>query len=378
MQIVFVSNFINHHQVPVADILYSTHGIDYKFVATMPIPEWIKQSGYLDFSNRPYYITAYQNDQSMQQAKELINNADVVIIGAAPKEMVSGRIKNNKVTFHYSERWFRTGFQHILDPRVFTHLYKHHIRFRHKRSYLLCASAFLAPEARRVFAYPHKCFKWGYFTETPSLDVEKILTNQREKSKTRILYISRFLPLKHPELPVKMARRLKDSGIDFELNMYGNGPEYENIKRLIDELDVADCVNLCGNKPNREILEIMRRHHIFLLTSDRNEGWGAVVNEAMSNCCAVVAGEKIGSVPFLIEPYKNGLIFKDRNLDSLVEKTLYMINNPAEREEMVRNAYATMRDVWSPENAVKSLLRLAESALRGDLDAPECGPCSPA
>ena len=169
---------------------------------------------------------------------------------------------------------------------------------------------------------------------------------------------------------------LKDMGIDFELNMYGSGPELDRIKMLINDLDVSDCVNLCGNRSNGEILEIMRQHHIFLFTSDRNEGWGAVVNEAMSNCCAVVAGNRIGSVPFLIRHGENGLIFNDQDLKDLLYKVLYLIENPSKREEIVRNAYRSMHDLWSPRNAASSFVKLAQSALNDKLSPAANGPCS--
>jgi glycosyltransferase involved in cell wall biosynthesis len=45
---------------------------------------------------------------------------------------------------------------------------------------------------------------------------------------------------------------------------------------------------------------------VFIFTSDRNEGWGAVLNEAMGSGCAVVAADLIGSVPYLIEHKKMG------------------------------------------------------------------------
>ena len=158
--------------------------------------------------------------------------------------------------------------------------------------------------------------------------------------------------------------------------MYGSGVESVNTKHLINKMNVADCVNLCGNRPNEDIINIMRSHHIFLFTSDRNEGWGAVANEAMSNGCAVIASGAIGSVPFLINNGVNGLIFKDQDVNDLLNKTMLLINRPDLRADLVRKAYSTMHDVWSPRNAAKSFIKLAESALDNNIKVPEVGPCS--
>lgn len=376
--ITFVSNFINHHQVHVADCLANAKGVDYKFIETMEAPAWILTSGYPDYSARPYVIKAYRSEEVMSKARLLIDESDVVIIGSAPDQWVEKRLLNNKVTFHYSERWFKTGYQSMLSPKAWRYWYKNHIRFRNNRSYMLCASAYTAPDVRKVFAYPNKCFKWGYFTKVENLDIEKIIEAQKSVSKLRILYISRFLSWKHPELPVMLARLLKDKDIDFELNMYGTGPELDRIEKLIKDLNVADCVNLCGNRSNDKILQIMRQHHIFLFTSDRNEGWGAVVSEAMSNGCAIVAGNKIGSVPFLIQHKENGMIFRNKDLRDLYNQVLYLIENPLKREQIVKNAYRTLSEIWSPQNAAKSFISLGISALANNITPTDFGPCSKA
>lgn len=38
MKIVFISNFMNHHQLPVAEKLYEMLGDDYKFIALEGLP----------------------------------------------------------------------------------------------------------------------------------------------------------------------------------------------------------------------------------------------------------------------------------------------------------------------------------------------------
>lgn len=378
ISIVFISNFINHHQVHVADEFSISEGIEYYFIETEPMPDNFKLSGYPNYSNRPYVIKTYKNDEQLQYARKLIDEADVVIIGSAPESFVQKRLKENKVTFHYSERWFKTGYRSMLSPKAWQFWYKNHIKYRTKRSYMLCASAYTSHDVHKVFAYPNKCFKWGYFTHVPDLDIEKILEAQRGASRLKILFIARFLVWKHPEMPVYLAKMLKDQGIDFELNMYGSGVELKNIEQLIEDLNVNDCVHLCGNKSNDEILKIIREHHIFLFTSDRNEGWGAVVNEAMSNGCAVVASNAVGSVPFLINSGENGLIFRDQNLDDLYSKTMILIKNPELREKIVRNAYSTMYNLWSPKNAAKNFINVAESALHNNIEAAKEGPGSKA
>jgi glycosyltransferase involved in cell wall biosynthesis len=132
--------------------------------------------------------------------------------------------------------------------------------------------------------------------------------------------------------------------------------------------------------PNHKVIEEMRQSHIFLFTSDRQEGWGAVLNEAMSNGCTVVASNKIGAVPYLLSEPNTGMIFKSGNIDSLQKKVTVLLTNRELCNDMARNAYRVIRDVWSPENASDNLLELCQAICDNYLELLKIrkGPCSKA
>ena len=209
---------------------------------------------------------------------------------------------------------------------------------------------------------------------------------------TPLMWCSRFLKWKHPELPILMAKKLKDKGFHFHLDMFGSGEKLEVSKQLVEDLKLSDVITFRGNVPNASILQEMRKHEIFLFTSDQNEGWGAVSNESMASGCVLVGADMIGSVPFLVEDGKTGLIFRsadkttgfngtslkiDNNtLASLTEKVEWLLNNPEERNRLSKNGYNVMRKVWSPENAAKNLLILINDLQNGRDTSIQHGPCS--
>lgn len=375
MKLVFVTNYINHHQVYLADEFYLLLGEGYKFISTMDIPVERRKLGYPDYSERPYHIMAYKSQEIYNYALQYINEADVVIVGSAPEEMLTQRIHDGKLIFRYSERWFKSKPWYLTGPRGWWNIYINHLRYNNKPIYMLCASAFTAKDVNAVGAYKNKCYKWGYFTKVEDLDVETLINGDSDRI-LQIMWCARFLKWKHPELPVKLAARLKSKGYNFVIDMYGSGEELAATKNLAKKINVEDVVNFCGNKPNNEILSEMKRHDIFLFTSDRNEGWGAVLNEAMSNGCAIVGSDEIGSVPFLIDDGINGFVFKSQNLDSLEEKVICLIDNPVHRIRMIKKAYENMRDVWSPKNAAKQFLQLYTSLKVNDSAYPLNGPAS--
>lgn len=378
MTITFVTNFVHHHQLPLADELYARIGVDYHYIATKPLPEWLINGGYDPNLNRPYIVRSYESEMEMDKARGLIDESDVVIVGEAPEEWILKRKDKNKVTFHYSERWLKKIDYHIFSPRSLYNIYRNYYRYRHKRTYMLCASAFAAQDVHRYGCFPNRCFKWGYFTAVDEKSENEALQDVSNSKKTSFMWCARFLDWKHPELPVLLAARLKAKGYKFSIDIFGNGEEFEKIKKLIEDLDVSDYVNLCGNRPNAEILQEMRKHSIFLFTSDRNEGWGAVLNEAMSNGCIPVASDDIGSVPYLIKNDWNGLRFRSCSIDSLEEKVCRLLEDKVKMQELSQNALRTMREKWAPKVAAHNFLELAQYILSDKLDLykREDGPAS--
>ncbi len=104
----------------------------------------------------------------------------------------------------------------------------------------------------------------------------------------------------------------------------------------------------------------MEKASIFLFTSDRCEGWGAVANESMNSGCVIVAADKIGSVPYLVKDGQNGIVFRDRNIADLTEKVSALLDDPARVARLGRNAYETVSGVWSAETAAKRFVELSE------------------
>lgn len=375
MKIVFISNYLNHHQKPLSDELYHLTNGNYWFIATAPMKEERRLLGYKDIET-PYLINCFNESAPNSEVKSIIDEADAVIIGSAPDAYVKERNAKHKLVFKYSERLYRSN------PGILR-LIAHRIRFRRNydrnpNCYLLCASAFTAYDYNRIGCFRDKSFKWGYFPQVADIDIDGILAAKQGRPTVKILWVSRFLDWKHPELPVLIARQLILSGVNFELNMYGIGPEYTRIEALVSELNLGGKIHLMGAAPNNNIIDAMRSHDIFLFTSDRNEGWGAVANEAMSNGCTLIASDAIGSTDYLIRHAVNGLKFENCNSDDLLEKVLYLINNPDRRAEMARTAYYSMKNTWSPANAAKSLIELIDNLASGCDTMEGEAPCSKA
>lgn len=376
LTVTFFSNFLLHHQTPFCEAMIKRIGDGFHFVATEPTPEDRINMGYSDYSNVPYVIYSYRNNNEYKKALDLGLSSDVVIIGSAPDDFIKERLRQNKLTFRYFERFFKEGRIRILDPRVFKAHYKQDFRYRNKNLYMLCASAYTAPDCRFILSYPDKTYKWGYFPEVNQPPYDEVLSSKNKNEKAKILWASRFIKLKHPEDVIDVAKRLKDDNYNFEIEMLGIGELREQCEKVVENSGLKDHISFTGPFPPEEVLNHMRSSDIFLFTSDRNEGWGAVLNESMSNACAVVANREIGSVPYLIEDGKNGLVYNRKDKNSLFGCVKKLIDNKPLRETLGKNAYDTIKNMWNAEVAADRLLTLIECINNGTPVPYTTGPCS--
>lgn len=362
MKIVFASNYFNHHQKPFCDAMYNLIGDGYHFIETEPMEQERRDMGWGGEVKPAYVKQSYTDESTKALCQQLINDADVVMYGSAPYSLVEPRLRAGKLTFKYAERIYKTGCPFHKLP---WHFYRNTIRYRrYKNLYLLCASAYASADFSRTFTFLNKAYKWGYLTEVKRYeDLDGVIAGKRPNS---ILWVARMIGLKHPEQALEIAKRLKAEGYDFNLRMIGNGELESTMAQQILDNNLSDHVEMLGAMKPDEVRRYMEDSQIFLFTSDKNEGWGAVLNESMNSACAVVASHAIGSVPFLVKDGENGLIYKDGDMDDLYEKVKSLLDHAEERKRLAKQAYATMAEEWNPENAARKLLQLFKEILNGN------------
>lgn len=355
--VVFLSNILTHHQVALSESLWKITEGKYTFIETYK-GDRKSQLHSTGFSKKPYVLDYWDN---VELVNCLLKDADLVISGSAPEFLVRKRIKTGKLLFRYSERPLKRGLELWRYPDRFL---RWHCRNPFwKPIYMLCASAYTARDYKKFGLFKNKTYKWGYFPETKRYpDIEAMMA---EKDTTEILWCGRFLVLKHPDDVLKVAREMKQKQYRFHMKLIGTGVMEESLRRMIQEEELADRVSLMGPMTPVQVREHMEKAGIYLFTSDRQEGWGAVLNESMNSGCAVIAGDAIGSVPYLLEDGKNGLVYKSGNVDQLAEKVEHLLERTEEQKRLGLAAYQTITDIWNAEVAAERLVQLAEYILNG-------------
>ena len=376
MQIAFSSNFLSSHQRPLCDALYEITEQNFRFIAAKPLSDTRKAMGWKE-EQTPYVISSYESNEAYQTAVEFVKGADVLVVSGDEENPFFNIAINNKntVVFRYAERPYKKGRWRAVSPRGLKLRWNSYYKRPKKNLYMLCSSAYTAGDYALLGSYLGRCYKWGYFTQVEPLDIEKALA---QKEGDYIFWAGRLLELKHPEMAVEVATYLKAKNIPFHMALAGEGPMRENLEKMITDKGLEKQVQLLGNLTQEETYQHMQRASVFLATSDYGEGWGAVVGEAMSRACAVVASEAMGSVPFLIQNGENGFSYpwkKEKRLCRAVEQLLTDKNL---RCNMGLQAYETMEKCWNPAVAAHRLVKLAGAVKNGKKQLYTDGPCSKA
>ena len=368
-RIVFISNFLNHHQVPLCNAFNQTPGVEFHFIASEEIPEERRKMGYSDFTGLAYHVSLQKN---MDEAQKLIDEADAVIAGGEPSGILDHRLSQNRLTFRYSERLYKKGAWRRLNPKAYRFVNERFLKYRDNPGfYVLCSSAYLSKDQKCWHFPTKKCLKWGYFP-----DASQAVSSVHRNEVPEILFAARLLALKHPEMMISLAEYLKEKNIAAHITIAGDGEKRQMLEQDIKQKELEKIMSMKGMVPYQEVYQLMAGSDIFAFCSDIHEGWGAVVSEAMQLNCAVVSSAEAGSSRYLIQDGVNGYLYHWNDAETFIQKTVSLIQNEGLRTAMAGKAKDTMNGQWNAQEAVRRFLNFLDLSEEERKCAHSDGPMS--
>lgn len=375
MRITFASNYFSHHQKPLSDALRQLTGGEYRFIATQPVSTERVSLGW-EVDSSPSYVSEALDGYLSEDDARWLQSSDVLLFGSAPEALLKGYLAGGGLAFRYSERPLKEGDSALKRiPRW--------VRW-HRRNpacadlYLLSAGAYAASDYARYGLFENRAYEWGYFPPLKTYDdVGSLIAAKQPAS---LLWCGRFLGWKHPELALHAVRLLKEQGYGVRLTMIGAGPMETDLRQMVQTYGLQANVAILPPRANVEVRRLMEQHQVFLFTSGGQEGWGAVLNEAMNSACAIVASEMAGSTPYLIRNGENGLVCSELSAEAYSDRIAQLLDSDAQRESLSAAAYQTVTDLWNAQVAGRRLMALSTAILGGKVspDLFDDGPCSKA
>lgn len=131
----------------------------------------------------------------------------------------------------------------------------------------------------------------------------------------RLVTVSRLLKLKNIDLVIKSLSCFTH---DFIFDIYGDGPEKDNLNQLIKQYNLEGKVNLRGFINNQDLPSALLKYDLFVMPS-YPETLGRVYFEAMACGLPVIATKNTGidglitekREGFLLEPFKEQKFIKE-------------------------------------------------------------------
>ncbi|MBT4720590.1 MAG: glycosyltransferase family 4 protein [Rhodospirillaceae bacterium] len=140
-----------------------------------------------------------------------------------------------------------------------------------------------------------------------------------------VLFCAKFMEKKQPLRAVEAFNKA-GLGDDWVLLMVGEGP----LKGAIKEKIAAEnypCILFTGFLDQSRVSEAYAISEMMILPSSHQETWGLVVNEALNFGLAIIASDRVGCVPELVEG-KTGVVFPYSDTEALAAAIIKLARDP--------------------------------------------------
>ena len=143
------------------------------------------------------------------------------------------------------------------------------------------------------------------------------------------------------------------------LLIVGGGSERAILEQYAREAGVADATTF--HPATNRVAELLSAIDIFVLPS-RSEALSNSLMEAMACGCCPVASN-VGGNPELVVEGQTGMLFPAGDAPALTRVLLQLIDNPQQRQQLARNAEASIRERFSPLAAARRMQAIYSSLL---------------
>lgn len=162
----------------------------------------------------------------------------------------------------------------------------------------------------------------------------------------------RLVAQKAQHFLLDIALKLKEKGLDFKIQIAGEGPLHNGLNEEIVKQNLTKHVELLGFVT--EMKPFMEGIDIFVSTA-LWEGFGFVLAEAMVAKKPVLAFD-LSSNPELVIDGENGFLIPPENIGLFADKLEQLINDAHLRNQMGEAAYVFAKTNFEKENQFQKLL----------------------
>nr|WP_242549537.1 glycosyltransferase [Alicyclobacillus mali (ex Roth et al. 2021)] len=186
---------------------------------------------------------------------------------------------------------------------------------------------------------PHKHEVVYNCVDVNGFQPKRRLANQ----KPRIVTSGRLVTRKGYDLFVRALAMLRAKGLEYEVDMYGDGPEREALEEFIRNNELP--VRIMGHVEREELMNTLGSYDIFVQPS-RLESFPFSTIEAMACACVPVCSAVLG-MQEQVTHMENGLLVPSEDIPALAGALEKLVTNREMCAEMGRRARAFVLENFS-------------------------------
>jgi glycosyltransferase involved in cell wall biosynthesis len=186
-----------------------------------------------------------------------------------------------------------------------------------------------------------------------------------------VVWAGLMIPRKGPLLALDVAKALKQRGVDFRLRMAGRGPWLEMVRARVQEMGLADVVEVVGVVPFEEMGNFYAGAGVFLFTSLQDTN-GTVLLEAMAHGLPVVSLDHHGAAAILSPEWgvKVPISTPAKTIDDMATALAEMADDPERRRRLGLAARRRVEQRYTWEHKAAAINRAYAVATQQKAPAP--------
>ena len=203
-------------------------------------------------------------------------------------------------------------------------------------------------------------------TQLHGLDTEKFAPKPRRTREggevLNILSIGRMVPKKGMAYLVRACRLLSDRGINYHLDLVGDGPLREDLETLVRQLGIEDRVSFPGALRHEQIIPLYQAAHCYalpciVLPNGDRDGIPNTIAEAMCMALPVVS-TLISGIPEVLTDGETGLAVREHDVEKLADAIERLYDDPGLCRRLGEAAHRVIVDVFDVRKNSLTLVRL--------------------
>lgn len=170
-----------------------------------------------------------------------------------------------------------------------------------------------------------------------------------------LLFVGKIREYKGVEYLIRAVENLQ-----VNLRIVGNGEKLEQLKVLVEELNIGNRVFFISEASNTELIKFYEKADLFVLPSiNEAEAFGVVQLEALANALPVINTNLKSGVPFVSLNNYSGITVEPKNIAALSNAIVKLITNKELYEQYSSNALERVK-LFSREHMSNAYRELYE------------------